>query len=602
MRFANLKIGTKLGLAFASMLALTLLLGSVALWQVERLNQALHGISENALPSVAETGNMRSQWNRYRRLESHLLTPQSESAAQTLDQQSQSVLALISESEQRYKALEQSAQEQQLLQAYQQQRDSYLAVHQRFTDAALTLHRSGNTDPAALVQLQSMYTQEGEPAFAALAETVGKLSSINQNNAEVLRTDSATVKTSAMWWVLGSMASSAALALLFAVLVTRSLSRPAHQAMQAATQIAAGDLTHPIQARSSDEMGTLMATMEQMRHSLSTVVQRVRSNAESVATASEEISSGTTDLSSRTEEQASALEETAASMEQLSSTVRQNADSALQANQLALSASQVAQQGGEVVGEVVESMRSITESSHKIADIIGVIDGIAFQTNILALNAAVEAARAGEQGRGFAVVAAEVRSLAGRSAEAAKEIKQLIHSSVSRVEAGSALVERAGHTMSEVVGAIRRVTDLVGEISAASTEQSQGVAQVGEAITQMDTTTQQNAALVEESAAAADSLKRQAQELVQAVSHFKTQGSAAPAVAPPVRAATPAAAVPVATAAPRTPMAAPRSPATGAARTPSAPATSAPALARPAKPSAPPAAPSGDNADDWESF
>ncbi len=601
MRFANLKIGTKLGLAFASMLALTLLLGSVALWQVERLNQALHGISENALPSVAETGNMRSQWNRYRRLESHLLTPQSESAAQTLDQQSQSVLALIAESEQRYKALEQSAQEQQLLQAYQQQRDTYLAVHQRFTEAALTLHRSGNTDPAALVQLQSMYTQEGEPAFAALAETVGKLSSINQNNAEVLRTDSATVKTSAMWWVLGSMASSAALALLFAVLVTRSLSHPAHQAMQAATQIAAGDLTHPIQARSSDEMGTLMATMEQMRHSLSTVVQRVRSNAESVATASEEISSGTTDLSSRTEEQASALEETAASMEQLSSTVRQNADSALQANQLALSASQVAQQGGEVVGEVVESMRSITESSHKIADIIGVIDGIAFQTNILALNAAVEAARAGEQGRGFAVVAAEVRSLAGRSAEAAKEIKQLIHSSVSRVEAGSALVERAGHTMSEVVGAIRRVTDLVGEISAASTEQSQGVAQVGEAITQMDTTTQQNAALVEESAAAADSLKRQAQELVQAVSHFKTQGGAAPAVAP-VRAATPAAAVPVATAAPRTAMAAPRSPAAGAARTPSAPATSAPALARPAKPSAPPPAPSGDNADDWESF
>ncbi|MBQ0130634.1 MAG: methyl-accepting chemotaxis protein, partial [Comamonas sp.] len=257
----------------------------------------------------------------------------------------------------------------------------------------------------------------------------------------------------------------------------------------------------------------------------------VRTGADGVASASGQIAMGNADPSSRTEEQASALEETAASMEELGSTVRQNAENARQANQLALNASTVALQGGEVVGQVVDTMRGINESSRKIADIIGVIDSIAFQTNILALNAAVEAARAGEQGRGFAVVAGEVRNLAQRSAEAAKEIKGLITDSVKRAEQGSHQVDKAGNTMSEVVTAIRRVTDIMGEISAASTEQSQGVAQVGEAVTQMDQTTQQNAALVEESAAAADSLRKQAQELVDAVAVFQLSsrvGSSAP--------------------------------------------------------------------------
>jgi len=267
-------------------------------------------------------------------------------------------------------------------------------------------------------------------------------------------------------------------------------------------------------------------------------VHRVRLNADSVATASAEISQGNSDLSMRTEEQASALEETAASMEELSSTVRQNAENARQGNQLAQNASTVAVRGGEVVGQVVDTMKGINDASRKIADIIGVIDGIAFQTNILALNAAVEAARAGEQGRGFAVVASEVRSLAGRSAEAAKEIKGLISDSVQRVEQGTVLVDQAGTTMAEVVAAIRRVTDIMGEISAASTEQSQGVAQVGEAVTQMDQATQQNAALVEESAAAAESLKLQAQQLVQAVAVFKlAQGADTHAVVAPARTA-----------------------------------------------------------------
>ncbi|TXT38635.1 MAG: methyl-accepting chemotaxis protein I serine sensor receptor [Comamonadaceae bacterium] len=301
--------------------------------------------------------------------------------------------------------------------------------------------------------------------------------------------------------------------------ITRQLGGEPDYASNVAREIAAGNLAVEMQLRAGDN-SSLLATMKDMRDSLAKVVAQVREGSESVATASMQISQGNNDLSGRTEEQASALEQTAASMEQLSATVKQNADNARQANQLAQSASTVAVQGGDVVAQVVSTMKGINDSSKRIADIIQVIDGIAFQTNILALNAAVEAARAGEQGRGFAVVATEVRSLAGRSAEAAKEIKNLIGASVERVEQGSTLVNQAGATMTEVVTSIRRVTDLMGEISAASTEQSAGVTQVGEAVMQMDQVTQQNAALVEESAAAADSLKTQAQQLVRAVSVF----------------------------------------------------------------------------------
>jgi methyl-accepting chemotaxis protein len=296
---------------------------------------------------------------------------------------------------------------------------------------------------------------------------------------------------------------------------------PLGQATLSARALAQGDLSVELQIERRDEIGQLMESMNKIGNGLTDVVHMVRQGSESVATASAEIAQGNHDLSARTEQQASALEETAASMEELGSTVRQNADNAKQANQLAQSASTVAVRGGEVVRKVVETMKGINDSSKKISDIISVIDGIAFQTNILALNAAVEAARAGEQGRGFAVVASEVRSLAGRSADAAKEIKLLIIDSVERVEQGTALVDQAGITMTEVVTSIRRVTDIMGEISAASNEQAQGVAQVGEAVTQMDQATQQNAALVEEMAAAASSLKSQAQDLVQTVAVFK---------------------------------------------------------------------------------
>ncbi|WP_138516018.1 methyl-accepting chemotaxis protein [Rhodoferax bucti] len=328
----------------------------------------------------------------------------------------------------------------------------------------------------------------------------------------------------AMVWssAVGSVVIAVVAVLLIGALLTTMLSRLVvlKDAMQDIGS-GQGDLTRRIETRGNDELAAIAAGFNQFVEKTQGVLRQVRSSADAVATSSAEIAQGNNDLSARTEQQASALEETAASMEELGSTVKQNADSARQANQLAMNASTVAIQGGEVVSQVVETMKGINESSRKIADIISVIDGIAFQTNILALNAAVEAARAGEQGRGFAVVASEVRSLAGRSAEAAKEIKTLINASVERVEQGSSLVDKAGETMTEVVSSIRRVTDIMGEISAASSEQSAGVSQVGEAVTSMDQTTQQNAALVEEMAAAASSLKSQANDLVQVVAVFK---------------------------------------------------------------------------------
>jgi len=311
-----------------------------------------------------------------------------------------------------------------------------------------------------------------------------------------------------------------AIGLVIARGMLRQLGGEPAYAAKITQEIADGDLSVDIQIKAGDQSSLLYA-IKSMRDGLAGMVGRVRIGSESVASASFEIAQANMDLSQRTEEQASALEETAASMEQLSATVKHNADNARQANQLAQGASTVAIAGGDIVGHVVETMKGINDSSKRIADIIGVIDGIAFQTNILALNAAVEAARAGEQGRGFAVVASEVRSLAGRSAQAAKEIKVLINDSVQRVGQGTVEVDKAGVTIAEVVNSIRRVTDIMGEISAASLEQSQGVAQVGQAVTQMDQATQQNAALVEETAAAAESLKLQARELVQVVEVFK---------------------------------------------------------------------------------
>jgi len=326
--------------------------------------------------------------------------------------------------------------------------------------------------------------------------------------------------------ILGGTGLLSLLIFLFAWMVASRIKQALDKAIGVSEQIAAGDLTAKIEIDSQDETGHLLESLKEMNEGLAKIVGEVRNGADSIATATEQIAAGNADLSQRTEEQASALEETASSMEELTSTVRQNADNAQQANQLAISASGVAVKGGDVISKVVRTMESITDSSRKISDIIGVIDGIAFQTNILALNAAVEAARAGEQGRGFAVVAAEVRSLAQRSAAAAKEIKSLIEDSVGKVQDGSRLVEEAGQTTQEIVTSIKRVTDIMAEISAASIEQSSGIEQVNTAITQMDDVTQQNAALVEEAAAAAESLEEQAQQLVQVVTRFKLEESA----------------------------------------------------------------------------
>jgi len=374
-------------------------------------------------------------------------------------------------------------------------------------------------------------------ADTAYAETRGLLTDVfkhevqqAENSGEQARTDMATGNRIAI--------AVSAIALLLGLLTTWYIAdqivRPMQAAVGVARNVADGNLSVRADAQGTDETAQLLQALDEMRNRLATVVSNVRQGSESVATASAEIAQGNMDLSSRTESQASALEETAASMEVLSSQVNHNADNARQANQLAASASTVAIRGGEVVGRVVDTMKEINDSSRKISDIISVIDGIAFQTNILALNAAVEAARAGDQGRGFAVVASEVRALAGRSAEAAKEIKSLINASVERVEQGTLLVDQAGTTMTEVVGSIRRVSDLVGEISSASNEQSSGVAQIGEAIRQMDTSTQQNAALVEQMAAAANSLNSQSTDLVQTVAVFNL-GSGASVVRSAVR-------------------------------------------------------------------
>ena len=381
------------------------------------------------------------------------------------------------------------------------------------------------------VEFYAQY-QKSRPLFVKAEGTLMKIVQLNDGVAQDSVKDGASTVTRSEWLMAISGLVSAVIAALCAAYIARTITEPINEAVRVAQTVASGDLTSTIVVHSADETGQLLQALKDMNDSLIGIVGRVRIGTDTIACASTEIANGNLDLSQRTEEQASSLEETASSMEELTSTVRQNADNARQANTLAASASSVAVRGGDVVSRVVETMDSINQSSSKIVDIISVIDGIAFQTNILALNAAVEAARAGEQGRGFAVVAGEVRTLAQRSAAAAKEIKELIGDSVEKVGAGAKLVAEAGATMNDIVSSVQRVTDIMSEISMASQEQSTGIDQINLAVNQMDTVTQQNAALVEQAAAAAASLQEEAAGLAEAVSIFRMEQSALPVAQP----------------------------------------------------------------------
>ena len=514
---SNLKIGSRLAVAFA---ALMLMLVGIAFVGVNGIGKTFAHVKEMYTHSVIplkELNTLQYMATRNRILAMDMIINQEPANISKRAAEMAKNVELLDQAWKNYIATDLSPPEKILAAEFEPALKAYRSE-------GLTPMReasvAGNAEEAAVIYKTKM-NQLAPKVF----DTLGKLTEIQVTLAKEGFDDSTKVNSS----VTSTTITVAVLAVLGGIFlawaITVSITKPIEKALKFSREVADGDLTAHLNHDGKDEVGALLKSLQAMQTSLVTVVSNVRSGSESVATASAEIAQGNNDLSARTEQQASALEETAASMEELSATVKQNADSARQANQLANSASTVAVQGGQVVGQVVETMKGINESSRKISDIISVIDGIAFQTNILALNAAVEAARAGEQGRGFAVVASEVRSLAGRSAEAAKEIKSLISASVARVEQGTALVDKAGVTMTEVVSSIRRVTDIMGEISAASNEQAAGVSQVGEAVVQMDQATQQNAALVEQMAAAASSLKGQAQDLVQVVAAFKLDSS-----------------------------------------------------------------------------
>ena len=575
----NLKISTRLAGAFGLLVLLLVGLAVAAYSQLSSINEVTLDLADNWLPSVQVVNQMQTQATGDRvAVATHILNTD-EAAMGGIEQEITQGRDKLAKQRQTYEKLISSPEEKRLYEEFSAAWKKYAETN----DKVLAHSRKNEND-----QARALLQGESRQNYVAAMALLDKLVELNGAGAEQSKAASERSYSVALTTLFVTAALAIAVAVVAALWLIRSITGPLARAVHAADLVAAGDLTVQIQADSQDETGKLLQSLDKMQQALVRTVSTVRQNAESVASASAQIASGNHDLSARTESQASALEETAASMEELGSTVRQNADNARQANQLAVSASTVAVQGGEVVSQVVETMKGITTASNKIADIIGVIDGIAFQTNILALNAAVEAARAGEQGRGFAVVASEVRSLAGRSAEAAKEIKSLIGASVERVEQGNVQAERAGQTMTEVVNAIRRVTDIMGEISAASSEQSAGVSQVGEAVTQMDQATQQNAALVEQMAAAAGSLSGQARELVEAVAVFKlAQGASGQWSAAPAH-------KPVAAPAPRP--AAPR-PSLGAKKPASAPASKPAASLSAPKPVA-----AADGQGDWESF
>jgi methyl-accepting chemotaxis protein len=513
MNIGNLKIGPRLWIGFGIVILLLVVVATIAVNRFDRINQIADGILKDRYVKVVMLTDIQEhQNNQARFLRNAIIAAKDPEQLKSWLGKLEGESSANTEIFNKLKPMLRSPKGLELLEATVPKRAAYAESRGKL----VKLLEEGKVDEAGAFLLADFQTPQKD-YFDGVQALTRYQEEMMTKDGQSMEDDGAFAKT--MTESLTLLAALIAAAIAF--FTTRSITAPIAEAVEFATKVAGGDLTSKVVVKTHDETGQLLTALIHMQENLVRTVSSVLQGSEGVATASAEIAQGNNDLSARTEQQASALEETAASMEQLSSTVQQNADTARKANQLAMNASSVAVKGGEVVGQVVQTMKGINDSSRKISDIISVIDGIAFQTNILALNAAVEAARAGDQGRGFAVVASEVRSLAGRSAEAAKEIKSLIGASVERVEQGTTLVDQAGVTMTDLVDSIKRVTDLMSEISAASSEQAAGVSQVGEAVTQMDQVTQQNAALVEEMAAAASSLKSQAGELVQTVAIFK---------------------------------------------------------------------------------
>jgi methyl-accepting chemotaxis protein len=517
----NLRIGTRLGIGFALVLALMVFMTAIGVWRLQNVAHATHDMTQQPLAKE----RLISDW--YRSI--HSSVRRTAAIAKSGDpslvpffgEETKESIKVVADLQKAIEPLLTTVEEKALWAQLMDKRKVYVSSRDAITkakadgqieEANRILEQTFVPGAKVYLDLIQELLDEQRQSIDATARNIDAIYQASWQLLVALGALVLVIGAACAWWL------------------TIGITRPLRKAVEVARTVTSGDLTSHIEVNSKDETGQLLQALKDMNDSLVRIVSEVRTGTDTIATASSEIASGNLDLSARTEQQASSLEETASSMEELTSTVKQNADNARQANQLAVTASEVAVKGGSVVSQVVDTMGSINASSQKIVDIISVIDGIAFQTNILALNAAVEAARAGEQGRGFAVVASEVRNLAQRSAAAAKEIKTLIDDSVDKVDAGSKLVGEAGSTMNEIVESVKRVTDIMAEIMAASQEQSSGIEQVNQAIGQMDQVTQQNAALVEEAAAAAGSLQDQAGKLAQVVSVFKMNGMDAPRV------------------------------------------------------------------------